>query len=73
MFDPVLVISLATICSGIVVLSLRLCFKSKCSDVSLCAGMITFHRNIDAEVAMENEEMKSSNGKSRKDKDLEIV
>ena len=73
MFDPVLVISLATICSGIVVLSLRLCFKSKCSDVSFCMGLLKFHRNIDAEVAMENNELKIQNEKLQSNKDLTIV
>ena len=72
MFDPVLVISLATICSGIVILSLRLCFKSKCSDVTLCAGMITFHRDIAAEVVEDIAEL-NQNKKSPSNKDLTIV
>ena len=44
MIDSVLIISLATIASGIIALSLKLCFKSKCSDVSLCKGLIKIHR-----------------------------
>jgi len=72
MFDPVLVISLATICSGIVVLSLRLCFKSKCSDVTLCAGLISFHRDIAAEVVEDIAEL-NQNKKTASNKDLSIV
>ena len=47
MINDVLIISLATICSGIIVLGLRLCFKSKCSDVDLCCGLFKIHRNIE--------------------------
>jgi len=72
MFDPVLVISLATICSGIIVLSLRLCFKSKCSDVTLCLGLLYFHRDIAAEVVEDIAKL-NQNKKTASNKDLSIV
>ena len=66
--NDVLIISLATISSGIIVLALRLCFKSKCSDVNLCFGMFKIERNIEAENKMEETELNSaSTPKSMKD------
>ena len=47
--DPVLVISLATICSGIIVLIIRTCYRSKCSHISLCRGLVEIDRNISEE------------------------
>ena len=70
--DSVLIISLATICSGIVVLGLRLCFKSKCSDVSLCFGLLKFERNVELEMQIEDKELSSSNP-SKSMKDLNTV
>lgn len=58
--DSVLVISLATICSGIVIIGLKLCFKSKCSDVNLC-GLVTIHRNIELELQLENNNNNKNN------------
>jgi len=71
-FDPVLVISLATICSGIVVLALRLCFKSKCSDIDLCFGFFKIKRNIELEMEIEKDELKSSE-KSKSNKDINSI
>ena len=59
MINDVLVISLATICSGIIVLGLRLCFKSKCSDVDLCCGLFKIKRNIELEMQIENKELQN--------------
>ena len=71
-FDPVLVISLATICSGIVVLALRLCFKSKCSDIDLCFGFFKIKRNIELEMQIEKDELKSPE-KSKSNKDINSI
>ena len=68
----ILIISLATISSGIIVLGLRLCFKSKCSDVDLCCGLFKIHRNIELEVQIENKELESHD-KSKSNKDLNNV
>jgi len=61
--DPVLVISLATICSGIVMLIIRTCYKSKCSHISLCRGLVDIERNIQAEAKddAEQSQKKSDN------------
>ena len=72
MINDVLVISLATICSGIIVLGLRLCFKSKCSDVDLCCGLFKIKRNIELEMQIENKELESPD-KSKSNKDLNNV
>ena len=72
MINDVLVISLATICSGIIVLGLRLCFKSKCSDVDLCCGLFKIRRNIELEMQIENKELESHD-KTKSNKDLNNV
>ena len=63
MIDSVLIISLATIASGIIALSLKLCFKSKCSDVSLCKGLIKIHRNVELEIKEEEKKIDDSEKK----------
>ena len=73
MINDVLVLSLATICSGIIVLGLRLCFKSKCSDVDLCCGLFKIKRNIELEMQIENKELESSPEKTKSNKDLNNV
>ena len=72
MINDVLVISLATICSGIIVLGLRLCFKSKCSDVDLCCGLFKIKLNIELEMQIENKELESHD-KTKSNKDLNNV
>ena len=72
MINDVLIISLATICSGIIVLGLRLCFKSKCSDVDLCCGLCKIKRNIELEMQIENKELESHD-KTKSNKDLNNV
>ena len=64
--DSVLIISLATIFSGIAVLALKLCFKSKCSDVNVCFGVLQFQRDVSLENEIEIQEPKTGD-KSNKD------
>ena len=59
MTNSTLIYGLATLGSGVLGLSIRYCFKSKCEDVSLCFGLIKIHRNTDDEVKAEELEMKS--------------
>jgi len=59
MADSTLIYGLATLGTGVLGLSIRYCFKSKCEDVSLCFGLIKIHRNTDDEVKAE--EMEISN------------
>ena len=58
MSNSTLIYGLATLGSGILTISLRYCFKSKCEDVSLCFGFIKVHRDTNAEIKSEEMEMK---------------
>ena len=58
MSNITLMYGLATLGSGILTISLRYCFKSKCEDVSLCFGFIKVHRDTNAEIKSEEMEMK---------------
>ena len=40
--------SLALVIS-LLVFALKVCFKSKCSDINLCCGLIKIHRNTNEE------------------------
>ena len=59
MSNSTLIYGLATLGSGILTISLRYCFKSKCEDVSLCFGLIKVHRDTEAEVKAEEMELKT--------------
>ena len=59
MSNSTLIYGLATLGRGILTISLRYCFKSKCEDVSLCFGMIKVHRDTEAEVKSEEMELKT--------------
>lgn len=58
MANDTLIYGLATLGSGLLTISLRYCFKSKCQDVSLCFGLIKVHRDTEAEIKSEEMEMK---------------
>lgn len=58
MSDATLIYGLATLGSGILGLSIRYCFKSKCEDVTLCFGLIKIHRDTEAEVQAQELELK---------------
>ena len=64
MADPVLVISLATIASGIAVLIIKTCYKSKCSHISLCKGLIEIERNVQEEIKEDAKEADKSEKKT---------
>lgn len=49
MVDSVLLLSIVTISSGVVGLCIRYVFKCKCNEVALCCGLISVHRDINAE------------------------
>lgn len=48
--DPTLTYGLVSIGAGVIVLLIKYGFKSKCSDVSLCFGLISVKRNIEQEI-----------------------
>jgi len=54
------IILIITIGTGFLGLIVRYCFKSKCSDISLCNGIVKIHREV------EQEEKADINGESSK-------
>jgi hypothetical protein len=59
MVDSTLIYGLATLGTGVLGLSIRYCFKSKCEDVSLCFGFIKIHRDTESEVKAEELELQN--------------
>jgi len=57
MANATLIYGLATLGTGVLGVSIRYCFRSKCEDVSLCFGLIKIHRNTDDEVKAEQIEI----------------
>ena len=55
--DNTLIYGLATLFCGVIGLLIRYGFKSKCSDVALCCGLISIKRDIEAENQMEEKEL----------------
>jgi hypothetical protein len=51
--DNTLVYGLATLGVGVAGLVIRYGFKSKCSDVSLCCGLLAIKRDVESEVKAE--------------------
>lgn len=58
--DNTLIYGLATLLCGILGLVIRYGFKSKCTDVNMCCGMIAIKRDVNAEI--EEEKMELQNG-----------
>ena len=58
--DNTLIYGLATLLCGIIGLVIRYGFKSKCTDVNMCCGMIAIKRDVNAEI--EEEKMELENG-----------
>lgn len=50
MVDSSLIYGCATLGAGVIALIVRYGFKSKCSDVSLCFGLIQIKRDITQEI-----------------------
>lgn len=57
--DDSLIYGIATLGAGVLALVVRYGFKSKCSDVSLCFGLIHIQRDIEQEIEEEKLENKS--------------
>ena len=41
----VILMSTITLIISVIIFAFKVCFKSKCSDISLCFGLIKVHRN----------------------------
>lgn len=48
--DDSLIYGIATLATGLIALLVRYGFKSKCSNVSLCFGLIKIERDIEQEI-----------------------
>jgi len=48
--DDSLIYGIATLATGLIALLVRYGFKSKCSNVSLCFGLIQVERDIEQEI-----------------------
>jgi hypothetical protein len=48
--DSTLLYGIISIGAGVVVMIIKICFKSKCSDVSICYGLIHVERNVLQEI-----------------------
>jgi hypothetical protein len=55
--NDTLLYGLATMGFGFLAVLVRYGFKSKCSDVSLCCGLLTIRRDIQGEVKAEQIEL----------------
>ena len=44
--DGVTIIAIITLCIGAFSMVTKLCFKSKCSDISCCYGLLNIKRNV---------------------------
>jgi len=53
MIDSVLLLSILTIFSGILGLSIRYCFRSKCSTIKCCFGLCTINRDVARELELD--------------------
>lgn len=58
--DNTLIYGLATLGCGILGLVIRYGFKSKCTDVNMCCGLLAIKRDVNAEI--EEEKMELENG-----------
>jgi len=63
MLSEATVYSLSIAGLGFLGLVVRYCFKSKCSEVSCCFGLIRIDRDIEHEVAEQQQEIEATNQK----------
>ena len=47
--NGVTIIAIITVVLGCIIMTLKVLFKSKCVDVSICYGMFHIQRNVDLE------------------------
>jgi hypothetical protein len=57
MVDNVTIYGIATLAAATMGICIRYAFKSKCSDVGLCCGLIHIERDIEMEVKAEQAEL----------------
>ena len=47
--DGITIIAIITLCIGAFSMAIKLCFKSKCSNISCCCGLLNIKRNVEIE------------------------
>jgi len=58
-FDGIFFVTISTLVCGSFGLVVRYCLKSKCDEVNLCFGLIKVHRDIKAELELEEKEIEA--------------
>ena len=53
--DGVTIIAIISLCVGAFAMVTKLCFKSKCSDINFCYGLINIKRNVEIETDVETD------------------
>ena len=53
--DGVTIIAIITLLLGSIAMIGKLCFKSKCSNISCCFGLINIKRNVELESDIETD------------------
>ena len=59
--NTILTVSLVSSATGIIILMLKLMFKSKCSNISCCCGLFQIKREVQLETELEPDKKKSEN------------
>jgi hypothetical protein len=58
-FNAVFFVTISTLVCGAVGLVIKYCLKSKCDEVNLCFGFIKVHRDVKAEIELEEKEIEA--------------
>lgn len=58
-YNAVFFVTISTLICGSFGLVVRYCLKSKCDEVNLCFGLIKVHRDIKAEIELEEKEIEA--------------
>ena len=53
--NEVTIIAILTILVGLTSMIIKICYKSKCSDINCCYGLINIKRNVEIETDVETD------------------
>ena len=53
--DGVTIIAIITLSIGAFGMIIKLCYKSKCSNINICCGLINIERNVEIETDIETD------------------
>jgi hypothetical protein len=62
--NTILTVSLVSSATGIIILMLKLMFKSKCSNISCCCGLFQIKREVQLETELEPPDKKKNESKN---------